>query len=264
MSTIWRRAPLCAVFWSMLARGQAPPTAPVPAPAPSPRPHSPSGSVTAVRPPDAAAPAPPAPVDQGPDTLPSLDEETAPTPLAPPPRARRPGAERPLPRIRAERRLALTGEIGWNGLAGFGAVVSYHVHPRLTFDLGVGLALVGGKVGLRTRYNFLDGAVTPFVGAGFMGATGFDAPTRDIAAEDDNTDLNIELKPSAFLQAVAGIDWTRRDGFTLVGALGYAWLLTADNVVIVTGEPSADEKQGFDIAFRSSIVLSIAIGYSFR
>jgi hypothetical protein len=197
--------------------------------------------------------------------LPSLEEEAEPRPQATRPRkASRAAADRPLTAIRRERRLALTGEIGWNGLAGFGAVVSYHVHPQLSFDLGVGLALVGGKVGLRTRYNLLDGAVTPFVGAGFMGATGFDAPTRDIGGEDDNTDLNIELKPSAFLQAVAGIDWTRRDGFTLVGALGYAWLLTADNVVIVTGEPTPDEKQGLDIAFRSSIVISIAIGYSFR
>jgi hypothetical protein len=197
--------------------------------------------------------------------LPSLDEEVAaPPPRKAAPRKRKSPKDRPMGPIRGARRLALTGEIGWNGLAGFGAVVSYHVHPQLTFDLGVGLALVGGKVGLRTRYNFLDGAVTPFLGVGFMGATGFDAPTRDIGAEDSDNDLNIELKPSAFLQAVAGIDWTRRDGFTLIGALGYAWLLTADNVVIVTGEPTEEEKQGLDIAFRSSIVLSIAIGYSFR
>ena len=97
-----------------------------------------------------------------------------------------------------------------------------------------------------------------------MGATGFDAPSRDLAAQNDDSDLNIELRPSAFLQAVAGIDWTSRSGFTLVGALGYAWLLTGDNVVIVTGEPTAEEQQGIDIVFGSSIVLSIAIGYSFR
>jgi hypothetical protein len=270
MRTIWCRAPLCAVFWSVLARGQAPPLPAPPAPSPSPSPSPPvppppaSAGVTGVRAPDATA-VPPPPADQGPDTLPSLEEEEEEEPQpAPPRKASRAAAGRPPIPIRRARRLALTGEIGWNGLAGFGAVVSYHVHPQLTFDLGVGLALVGGKVGLRTRYNLLDGAVTPFVGAGFMGATGFDAPTRDLGGEDGNTDLNIELKPSAFLQAVAGIDWTRRDGFTLVGALGYAWLLTGDNVVIVTGEPTADERQGLDIAFRSSIVLSIAIGYSFR
>jgi hypothetical protein len=259
MRTIRLRAPLCAVFWSVLARGQAPPPPPAAPLAPPPSTPSPSGGVTDVRAPDTA----PAPADQGPDTLPSLEDEASPAPISAPPRPARAAGERPSTPIRRERRLALTGEIGWNGLAGFGAVVSYHVHPQLSFDLGVGLGAVGGKVGLRTRYNFLDGAVTPFIGGGFIGATGFDAPTRDLG-QDDNTDLNIELKPSAFLQTVAGIDWTRRNGFTLVGALGYAWLLTGDNVVIITGEPTAEEKQGLDIVFGSSIVLSIAIGYSFR
>lgn len=220
-----------------------------------------SEGVTDVRAPDTTV-APP--VDQGPDTLPSIDEDAEPAPPPPPRVVRRPKSDRPLLAVRAERRLALLGELGWNGLAGFGAIVSYHAHPQLTFDLGVGLALVGGKLGLRTRVNFFDGPVTPFVGVGLMGATGFDAPSRDLAAQDDDSDLNIELRPSAFLQAVAGIDWTSRSGFTLVGALGYAWLLTGDNIVIVTGEPTAEEQQGLDIAFGSSVVISIAIGYSFR
>jgi hypothetical protein len=220
-----------------------------------------SGGGTDVRSPDTTVATP---ADPGPDTLPSIDEDVEP-PKRPPRRpVRRSRSDRPLLAVRADRRLALLGELGWNGLAGFGAIVSYHAHPQLTFDLGVGLALVGGKVGLRTRVNFLDGPVAPFIGIGFMGATGFDAPSRDLAAQNDDSDLNIELRPSAFLQAVAGIDWTSRSGFTLVSALGYAWLLTGDNVVIVTGEPTEDERQGIDIAFGSSIVISVAIGYSFR
>jgi hypothetical protein len=39
---------------------------------------------------------------------------------------------------------------------------------------------------------------------------------------------------------------------------------TENVVVIVTGEPTEDERQGIDIAFGSNIVISIAIGYSFR
>jgi hypothetical protein len=195
----------------------------------------------------------------------SLDEE-APVTAAP----ARPavsvvsvGPPRPLPPIRAERRLALLGEIGWNGLAGFGANLSYHAHPQITFDLGVGIGLVGGKVGLRTRYNILLSAVTPFVGVGVMGAGGFDAPTRDIS-DDENSDLNIKVNPAAFLQAVAGVDWTSRGGFTLIGCLGYAWLLTGDNVVVVTGEPTEEERKALSVVFGSSLVLSLAIGYSFR
>lgn len=272
MRAFLRQAPLCALFWSELARGQAPPPPPPHAPAPSPPPVPPalpsappaSGQGTPVRQPDTAAPSSAPPLDQGPDTLPSLDEE----PAAPQPPAKKRAKPRsakkpPLP-IRAERRLALLGELGWNGLAGFGAIVSLHATPHITFDLGAGLAAVGGKLGLRTRYNFSEKRVTPFIGVGIMGATGFEAPTRDLAANDDDSELNIELKPSAFLQTVAGLDWTARDGFTLIAAVGYAFMLTPDNVVIITGEPTDDEKQGLDIAFRSGIVISIAIGYSFR
>ena len=268
MRTLWLQAPLCALLWTAFARGQAPPPPPPPLPAPpEPLPPAPlppvpvSGGVTDVRPPDTAEPPP---VDQGPDTLPSLEEveEVQPPPRPAAARAGRAAARRPRPPIRADRRIALTGELGWNGLAGFGAIVSYHANPHLTFDLGVGLAIVGGKLGLRARYNLLEGGVTPFLGVGFIGATGFDAPTRDLGSDD--SELNIELKPSAFLQTVVGIDWTRDNGFTLISALGYATMLTRDNIVIVTGEPTEDEKKGLDIAFRSGIVISIAIGYSFR
>jgi len=267
MRAFLRRAPLCALFCSALARGQAPPPPPAPLPVPAPLPPLPpipSGEGTPVRQPDTGTlPAPP--LDQGPDTLPSLDEEPE---VAPKPAAKkRPKASAPPKRprpIRADRRLALLGELGWNGLAGFGAIVSLHANPHLTFDLGAGFALVGGKLGLRARYNFSERRVTPFVGVGVMGATGFDAPSRDLAANDDDSELNIELKPSAFLQTVVGLDWTARDGFTLIGALGYAVMLTPDNVVIVTGEPTADERQGIDVVFGSGIVISIAVGYSFK
>lgn len=273
MRAIWLHAPLCALFWSALARGQAPPLPPpLPAPPPPAPPASPpappaspaqlppaSADGTGVRFPDTGEPPP---IDQGPDTLPSLEEVEAPAKPAAAARPARAAVPRPRPPVRADRRLALTGELGWNGLAGFGAIVSYHADPHLTFDLGVGLAAVGGKLGLRARYNFLKGAVTPFLGLGFMGATGFDAPTRDLGSDD--SELNIELKPSAFLQTVAGIDWTRDGGFTLVSAIGNATMLTRDNIVIITGEPTEEERKGLDIVFRSGIVISIALGYSFR
>jgi hypothetical protein len=270
MNIVWRRTLQATLCWSAVARGQVPPPAPVPPPADAPAPPPTPPDSPPLPAPAAPMPAPPpgtAPLDQGPDELPSLDEEAPPPPptLSPPDVAVvSAGTPRPLPPVRAERRLAVLGELGWNSLAGFGVNVAFHAHPRLTFELGVGLALVGGKVGFRTRVNFLDGPVTPFLGVGVMGATGFDAPTRDLDQEDDNRELNIKLEPSAFLQTVGGIDWTSRSGFTMIGALGYARLLTDDNVVIITGEPTSEERRAFGALFRSSAVVSMAIGYSFR
>jgi hypothetical protein len=197
--------------------------------------------------------------------LPSLDEEPA-APLAPPPVAiavvsQAPRAPRP---VRAERRLALLGEWGWNGLAGFGPILVFHAHPQLSLELGLGLALVGAKIGLRARYNLLDGPVTPFAGVGLLGGSGFDAPTRDIASDENNTELNIKLRPSTFVQGVVGVDWTSRDGFTLVSAVGYAWRVSKDNVEVVTGVPTPDERKALDVVFGSSIVISFGLGYSFR
>jgi hypothetical protein len=273
MQLMWQRTLLAAVSWSAIAEGQTLPAPPVPpsvpmAPPPAPPlpppppPAAPaSGDVTSVRSPDTAA-APAAPVDQGPDILPSLDEE----PVTQPPPAKKAApaaAVRPPLPIRAERRIALLGELGWNGLAGFGAIVAYHVDPHVTIELGAGLALVGGKLGLRGRYNFSQRPFTPFIGVGFMGATGYEAPSRDLNAED-NSELNIELRPSAFTQAVVGVDWISQGGFSLVGALGYAFLVSGENVVILTGVPTPDEEEGLDIVFGSGLVISIALGYTFR
>ncbi|HWA72581.1 MAG TPA: hypothetical protein VG937_09610 [Polyangiaceae bacterium] len=286
------RLPLIAALFllTLPARAQpipaprsTPPAAPTPTPAPAPA-ATPApasfpapaaipapASSPAPAPAPASAPAPPAPPAPAP-ALPSVDELATPdedlTPYdvtAPPPPAiviQRPSTYRALP-IRAERRLALTGELGWNGLAGVGPILTYHANPHLSFDLGVGLAAVGLKFGFRARANLLRGPLTPFVGVGFMGATGWDS-TPDVTDPNTKDKLNIKVRPSAFLQTVAGIDWTSPRGFTFIAAAGYATLLSRDNVQILTGEPTADEKRGLQIAFRSGLVISLAAGYSFK
>lgn len=173
-------------------------------------------------------------------------------------------APRPRLPVRAERRLALTGELGWNGLAGFGPVLGFHADPHLSFELGLGLSLVGRKVGLRTRYNLLESPLTPFIGVGIIGASGFGDSSFGLTDESTNDTVTIRLRPSAFVQGVAGLDWTSRGGFTLIGALGYARLLEHDNVEVVTGTPTRDQQRAFDITFRSSAVVTLALGYSFR
>jgi hypothetical protein len=255
MRTIWRSAPAAALLWSAAARAVTaqvgPEATPPPPPLPEPRPDS--------------APVEPTPADLGPDTLPSLEEPPSLTPPPAPPAVATPPttARRPLP-VRAERRLALLGELGWNSLAGVGPSVTFHAHPHVSFDLGAGLGAVGGKIGLRARANVLTKEVTPFFGAGAIVASGFDAPSANFASDMENRELNVKVLPSAFVQAVTGVDWTSRNGFTLVGALGYAFLVTRDNVEIITGEPTAEERRGLRAAFGSSLVISIAIGYSFR
>jgi hypothetical protein len=174
---------------------------------------------------------------------------------------------RPQGPIRARRRLALTGEVGWNGLAGFGPVLGYHAHPHLTFELGAGLSLTGFKAGLRARYNFVTGPVTPFLGVGFLATGGLGVVTG--TTDDHNgwsssgDEVTIRVSPSQFIQTVGGVDWTSPGGFTLVGTVGWCSLLK-NNLEIVAGTPSPDELRAFDIVFRSGPVIAVSTGYSFQ
>lgn len=219
------------------------------------------------------------------DTLPAIDDsapvalpEAPPIQVAPPPVVLPvvnavSYSRKKLP-IRARRRLALLGEVGWNGIAGFGPNLVFHADPHVSFDLGAGLSLLGWKVGLRGRYNVLTGPVTPFLGVGVMGAAGFgDSPIPindngngnvDVNRRDGQNTVNIKILPSAFLQTVGGVDWTSAGGFTLLGTVGYAFLLSHDPVQIISGTPTHDEQRAFDVLFRSNVVITGAVGYSFR
>jgi len=211
------------------------------------------------------------------DTLPTLDDTnppaTNPEPTAPPPPpvvildpSQKSARESTGP-IRGRRRLALLGEVGWNGIAGFGPNLTYRAHPNISVDLGAGLSLVGWKVSLRARYLLLKGPVTPFIGLGLMAASGFGSEPIELTDKDQEPNrvpLNVRIKPSQWLQSVAGVDWVASNGFTLIGAAGWASVLSEDPVEVITGTPTPDEEKALNAVFRSSIVATIALGYSFR
>jgi hypothetical protein len=227
--------------------------------------------------PQQGAPSAPVAAPAAPDTLetPYVEAPLVPAP-APPPAAKGkielavpPKADtRPQLPIRARRKLALMGELGWNGLAGFGPILTYHAHPHVSIDAGAGFSLLGGKLGLRGRYNFLKDPFTPFVGVGFNYGSGFGQFKTDPSADpngDPNRDpVTIDHGPSYLIQTVVGFDFIHRHGFTMVGTLGYSWLLNQDNYKVLAGELTSDEEKGFNIAFKGGLVFGVAMGYAFN
>lgn len=175
---------------------------------------------------------------------------------------------RPLGPIRSRRRLALTGELGWNGLAGFGPVLTYHADPHVSLDLAAGVSLFGWKGGVRGRYNLLTSPFTPFVGLGFNATKGLGELTLD-PEDDPNGDplrdpVTLDIKPSYLVQGTLGFDFIHRRGFTMIGAIGYAWLLNEDNVDIIYGTLTPDEAEAIDVIFKSGVVISLGLGYAFE
>lgn len=236
-------------------------------------PSAPSAPETLETPYEDAPVAPPPPTAPTPPTAPQ--PSAAPTPSVPAaagPVTPVPIADiRPLGPIRARRRLALTGEIGWNGLAGFGPVLTYHVTPHFSVDLGAGVSFFGWKAGARARYNFMTTPFTPFVGVGVNATSGFGemtiepsdrAPRAD--GEPNTSRITLDVKPSYLIQTVVGFDFIHKHGFTLIGCLGAAILLNKDNVDVLAGTLENDEQQAIDVFFKSGPVISMAAGYAFQ
>lgn len=226
------------------------------------------------------SPEPAAPVVTTPPTSESLEtpyvDPPPPSPAVPPVRPAEPRRveprvapdKRPSGPIRAQRRLALLGEIGWNGLAGFGAVLAYNANPHLAFDLAGGFSLFGWKAGLRGRYNILASNMTPFVGVGFNATSGLGEFTSDPKDREGNdptaVPFTLDVKASYLIQYTVGFDFLHRRGFNMVGALGYAQLLNHDNVVLVDGRLTEDERRAVDFFFKNGPVISLAAGYAFE
>lgn len=186
-------------------------------------------------------------------------------------RAPRPAAPvdtRPLGPIRAQRRLAITGELGWNGLAGFGAVLTYNAHPHVAFDLAGGFSLLGWKTGVRARYNILTGSMTPFVGVGFNATSGLGEftsdPKDDPHADADAVPFTLNVKASYLVQYTVGFDFLHKRGFNMVGALGYAHLLNDNNIELLEGKLTRDERRAVDVIFKGGLVISLSAGYAFE
>src|SRR5258708_16391231 len=63
--------------------------------------------------------------------------------------------------VRSQRPWALSGELGWNGLAGVGFTLRRTLEAGLAIEGGVGFSLEGAKGGPRARHEFSRAPPTP-------------------------------------------------------------------------------------------------------
>ncbi|NOY50776.1 MAG: hypothetical protein GXO88_09480 [Chlorobi bacterium] len=162
--------------------------------------------------------------------------------------------------IRELRTMGITGNMGWNGLTGFGISLNSFITGNMEIDAGVGLSSTGFKFGARYNYLFSMKKFSPFVAAGFMYGTGSGAELK--SPSTGNNSFNYIIKASPFAQIVGGFEYMSKGGFLLKADAGYAILLVDNNYEISSGSPGSDDLRAMDMAFGSGIVLELSIGYA--
>ncbi len=163
--------------------------------------------------------------------------------------------------VRADRKIAIAGTLGFKSLAGLGGFVSYYATPHIAIDAGAGLGLQLFKGGVRGRYLFTKKRFTPYVGLGISHAP---LAIEDVLVENSNgSDYSIDLKASTYGQLSLGLEFLGYNGFLLGFDVGYSSLLN-DNNFVNNGDPLDPESQlAFDIVYGSSINFSLSMGYAF-
>lgn len=165
--------------------------------------------------------------------------------------------------VRARRRFAIAGELGWNSLTGMGIHATFHPIPLLALELGTGLSTTGFKGGVRFRVNLLESAWTPTFGAAFMygsGSGGKDLKVK-VEVKDEEQTLKFRVLGSPYVQVVGGVNYTSRGGFVVMTTVGWAFLLRGHNIKYIDGPKESMED--IEPAFGGGLVIASALGYAF-
>ncbi len=163
--------------------------------------------------------------------------------------------------IREVRRNALTGNVGWKSLTGFGVTYHNYLAKQMGVELGVGIALTNVKLGGRFSYFFSEKNFSPFVSGGFMYGLGFG--DTEIEINSDGTYFKYKVSSSPYVQIAGGIEYLKKNGFLIKADIGYAILLTESNFEITDGFASNDQIQVLDTMLGSGFVMEVSIGYAF-
>lgn len=161
--------------------------------------------------------------------------------------------------VRETRQFGIMGNLGWNGLSGFGLTANTYLNTKMSIDGGLGLSSTGIKFGMRFNYLMLEKNFTPLLGLGFMYTTGF---ANSLNSVDDNNPYTFEINASPFAQITTGFEYLSNGGFIVKLNISYAILLSSGkNYTIISGTPTSNNIRAMDMAYGSGIVMEFGIGY---
>ena len=109
---------------------------------------------------------------------------------------------------------------------------------------------------------------TPFVGVGFNATSGLGQftsdPKNDPQGDPNREPYTLNVKASYLVQGVVGFDYLHKGGFTMLACVGYSRLLNQNNVELVAGTLTAQDRAVNNVLFKSGAVVSFAAGYAWQ
>lgn len=141
-------------------------------------------------------------------------------------------------------RAAVGLSLGYGAPYGWGVDFSFMAQRKLDVNVGLGVSITGGKVGVGTRYYFApERKVSPFVGGNLVYSSGLNHVT--ITTNSQNTyggysssskdDVVVNFKSTGLLHLRGGARWQPMERFGLIGTVGYGIVLGGDPVEYVDG-----------------------------
>lgn len=168
------------------------------------------------------------------------------------------------PDLRKPRSTAVSLEMGGNSLSSLvGLKGSFFVRPQVALDVGLGLSGTGLRPGVYGRYLFSRAKFSPFAYGGLKYGLGTGGQSVEIKDPETDADLEIEIKPSPFLDFGVGVDFMAHNGFYFTGGLGWSQLLSGKNYEYTAGTPSEEAEDLAKFAYGSGLGLFLSLGYAF-
>ncbi|MBW3129092.1 MULTISPECIES: hypothetical protein [Hymenobacter] len=129
---------------------------------------------------------------------------------------------------------SLSVVLGWGTPYGWGLEYSHLLQPNWDVNVGLGVGISGGKIGVGTRYYLSpERKFSPFFGANLVRSGRIDNIELDVNGE--HTEYSI--RPNALLHLRSGLRW-QPGHVGLMGTLGYGARLSNDPIVYSTSYPT--------------------------
>lgn len=165
-------------------------------------------------------------------------------------------------------RTSLGLTLGWGAPYGWGLDVSHLVTRQLDLNAGVGASITGPKVGVGATYYLApEHRVSPFFGANLVHSGGRqDVHVHEAHRAFDHTftsseEAHINFLSTNLLHLRSGLRWQPMPRLSLLGTLGYGFVLGPDPVEYL--EAPAQESLRDAVRLQSPGGLEISLGVAF-